>query len=195
MKTRLINLWKNVVEFISMMFGFGAILAITAIAMAVVSVVSNFMATHQWVILIFDVTCVVLLTMAICYRLDLNFQTSKGKWLFWLLFSNVLILIIQSFGAVWNFVVMLFILWPLAIGISQLIERSFKDFFWWLVSKWGIFAMIMMIYCGIVLVLSLNKTLVGTPKMVSLSVALFLMTIHIVLTIALFWKNVIVKKV
>lgn len=181
MKTRLVNLWKNTVEFVSMMFGFGAIVAITAIAMVVVSVVSNFMADHQWVILIFDLTCVLLLTMAICYRLDINFQKPKGKWLFWLLFSNVLILIIQSFGALWNFIIILFLLWPSAVVISQLIKKTFRNF-WWLVDKWKVFiyliSLIVVIYLWFCVDLTTNVEMI--LAILLLFIFIFLVITHII---------------
>lgn len=184
MKTKLVNLWKNVVEFVSMMFGFGAIVAITAIAMAVVSVVSNFMATHQWVILMFDVTCVVLLTMAIRYRLDRNFQTSKGKWLFWLLFSNVLILIIQSFGALWNFLIVLFVLWPLSIMLSQLIEGNFRNF-WWLLDKKKFYMFLLSFFVSLLVMGFLYPSLSESTSRI---LAIIFVSLTIILTVLFIYR-------
>lgn len=196
MKTRLINLWKNVVEFVSMMFGLGAIVAITAIAMAVVSVVSNFMATHQWVILIFDITCVVLLTMAIRYRLDRNFQTPKGKWLFWLLFSNVLILIIQSFGALWNFLIILFVLWPIAVGLNQLLKKTFKEIFWWLVDYSDRISIFSVCYAVTLAVLSNKGILVEGVLKITLAIfaMFFLIVSAILFTTEMFFERKIPVK-
>jgi hypothetical protein len=167
-----------------------ALVIITA-TLAVISIVSNFVSDHQWMLLIFDATCVVLLTMAIRYRLDRNFQTPKGKWLFWLLFYNVLILIIQSFGAVWNFAVMLFILWPLAIGISQLIEKPFKEFFWWLVDYSGSVTVIVCVYSVILAVLSGKEILM--PGLLSdilmLLAAALLVLVAVLITIYMFFNK------
>lgn len=142
MKTQLVNLWKNVVEIVSEAFDFGdtllsiiVLLIVTTIAICVVSIVSNFMADHQWVILLFDATCIVLLTMAIRIRLDKSLQTSKGIWIFWLLFSNVLILVVSSFGVLWNFLIILFVLWPIAIGFSRF---NLKDLLSAITMEWAL---------------------------------------------------------
>jgi hypothetical protein len=188
MKAKLIALWKNVVKVVFDAFNFYDtilsimfVLIVTGVSMMIISIMSHFIVDHQWMLLVFDATCVALLTMAIRYRLDRNFQTNKGKWLFWLLFSNVLILIIQSFGALWNFLVMLFLIWPLAIGLSKL---RIKETFWWLIDYSGSASFVVCIYCLILAILSNQEILMpGLLSDILMSLAIFLLLLAAVLII------------
>lgn len=106
MKTKIINSLKNIGEWI-------VIVIISLIFLFFWRYVIIFTQDHQWIVLILDVSCIYLLSISLGRN-----PTEKGKIRI-LFIINVLLLLLCSVGALWNYLIMLFAIMPSAIILKR----------------------------------------------------------------------------
>ncbi len=134
MKTQLVNFFKKLGKTVISFVGILLIIVMFMISLITWGIVVNFVDAHQWIILIPDLSCIILLVLAIRENLHMTFDTT-GKRLFYVILLNIALLIFMSFGAVWNFLILLFVLLPTAIGFSRL---KLKDLLPRITMEWAL---------------------------------------------------------
>jgi hypothetical protein len=108
----LTNAIKNLAEVIVLVLLF-------VIFMVLWILIVNFTYDNQWVVLVLDVTCIWLFSTAIKRNIPNSMiRNRKDKFIFIALTVNVVILILASWGALWNFLLMMFLIVPLSIYFS-----------------------------------------------------------------------------
>ena len=114
MKTFFTNLLKVIIS----IPGIIAMVAVFILFLVSWGIVVNFTYDNQWIVLIPDVTCVWLLSLAIRRNAQTNSRNKKNKFIMISFVLNVAILLLASFGAAWNFLIMAFLILPLSIYFS-----------------------------------------------------------------------------
>lgn len=102
---------------------FGGIIALL-IAIAVWVIIVNFVYDHQWIVLPMDVFVVILFAFAMKKTvLSGRLNMDKDKLFMLIFIFSTALLILSSFGALWNFLIMMF-LFPIFMVIQMnLIQR------------------------------------------------------------------------
>lgn len=109
MKTKIINSLKSIGEWIVII-----VIALTFLLFWRYLII--FTEDYQWIVLILDVSCIYLLSLSFGKNPTEKGRTRTIRILF---IINVLLLLLCSVGALWNYLIMLFVIMPSAIMLKR----------------------------------------------------------------------------
>lgn len=125
MKTMLIKILKSLAKFLTSFCGVLFLVFAFMISLVTWGIVVNFVYDHQWIVLPMDVFVAMLFAVAMKKTvLSGRLSMDKDKVFMLIFMFSIVLLILSSFGALWNFIVMMF-LFPIFIVVQMnLIQKK-----------------------------------------------------------------------